>query len=130
MIVVDASALAEVALRTTTARRVQDVLLDHGELHAPALLDFELASIFRSAHLRDDVGWDDLALSLSIVAALPIVRHDAEPLMTRMLELAHSVSAYDAAYIALAEALDAPLLTLDRHLGRAHGHEATVLVVD
>lgn len=129
MIVVDASALAEVALRTTTGRQVQDTLLQHGELHAPALLDFELASIFRSAYLRDDIGWDDLSLSLSVVMALSIVRHDAGPLMTRMLELAHSVSAYDAAYIALAEALDVPLLTLDRRLGRTHGHRADVLVI-
>jgi predicted nucleic acid-binding protein len=60
------------------------------------------------------------------LASLPLHRHGHAPLLSRVWELRESMTAYDAAYIALAEGLEAPLLTCDAKLRRSHGHDARV----
>ena len=60
---------------------------------------------------------------------LPVHRHPHDILLPRIWELRRSVTAYDAAYVALAEALDAPLLTRDGKLARSHGHRARIELV-
>ena len=67
--------------------------------------------------------------ALQDLADFPLIRFSHEPFLERMWELRHSLSAYDAAYIALAEALNAPLVTCDARLARAHGHGARVEVL-
>jgi predicted nucleic acid-binding protein len=66
------------------------------------------------------------AAALEDLAALDISRYEHEPLLSRVWELGENVTAYDAVYLALAELLDAPLLTLDGRLATAPGHAATV----
>jgi predicted nucleic acid-binding protein len=68
--------------------------------------------------------------ALQDYGGLVIDKHSHRDLLARIWQLRDSVTAYDAAYLALAEALDAPLLTCDTKLGRAHGHRASVEVVE
>jgi predicted nucleic acid-binding protein len=74
----------------------------------------------------DAVGPDLAAAALEDLAALDIARYEHEPLLGRVWELRHTVTAYDAVYLALAEVLDAPLVTFDRRLAAAPGHTARV----
>lgn len=75
------------------------------------------------------VGAPALIEALRDLAGFPLTRFSHEPLLERIWELRHSLSAYDAAYVALAESLDAPLVTCDARLARARGHAARVEVL-
>jgi predicted nucleic acid-binding protein len=128
--VVDASAVIEALLRTPLGERCTDRLLRPNDpLFAPHLLDVEVTQVLRRyaerGDLRDKRGHE----ALQDLAAFSLIRCSHEPLLERMWELRHSLSAYDAAYIALAEALDAPLVTCDARMARAHGHGARVEVL-
>ncbi len=130
MTVVDASAVIEMLLCTRLGTLCSDRLLRAGELLcAPHLIDVEVIQVLRRyagrAELSDARGEE----ALRDLADLPLQRYPHEPLLTRLWELRGSLSAYDAAYVALAEALDAPLVTCDGRLGRANGHEAKVEVL-
>ena len=92
-------------------------------LHAPHLLDVEVASILRRYHLSGELSAED---GREALAGLDIARYPHDPLLPRVWELRASVTAYDAVYLALAEVLEAPLLTLDRRLARARSHGARV----
>src|ERR1700750_490313 len=130
MIVVDASALVEVLLRTPAAGAVQRQLFDAQEtLHAPYLVDVEVAQALR---LYGAIGALDPELgrqALVELADLPMRRYPHNFLLPRVWELRNNLTAYDAVYVALAEALDAPLLTRDRRLPNAARHEARVAIV-
>lgn len=127
MIVVDASVLVDVLLRRREDLQLERRLFDGGEsLHAPHLIDLETAHVLRrfaAARLMDNrraaEGVEDLAL-------YPIIRHSHTMLLPRIWTLRHVAGAYDAAYLALAEALGATLVTRDRRLARVVGHAATV----
>lgn len=98
-------------------------------LHAPHLLSVEVTQVLRR-YVRTGVVDRTLAEGALIdLDELDVARYDHEPLLPRMWELRDDVTAYDAAYIALAEALAAPLLTLDERLADAPGHRATVELV-
>ena len=130
MTVVDASAVIEMLLRTPLGVLCTDRLLRPGELLcSPHLIDVEVLQVLRRyaarAELSDDRG-DEARKDL---ADLPLQRYPHQPLLARIWELRRSLSAYDAAYVALAEALDAPLVTCDGRLGRAHGHGARIEVL-
>jgi predicted nucleic acid-binding protein len=126
LIVVDASALADMLIGVTdSADWARQTLAAEHALHAPDLVDYEVMSAFRRAALAGELGAAEGASALADYAALPVVRYP--PLTARMWELRAVLTAYDAAYVALAEALDAPLVTTDLRLARAHGHQATVL---
>jgi len=130
MIVVDASALADVLLRVPTAKRVEERLLDSSEaLHAPHLIDLEILQVLRRFAARGR--WQDAraAEALSDFEAIRITRHAHAPLRDRIWELRANVTAHDAAYIALAELLRCPLVTRDRRLTKAPGHRADVEVL-
>lgn len=130
MIVVDASALADVLLRLPSAVRAQKRILDSDEeIHAPHLIDLEMLQVFRRLAARG--GTDDAraAEALADFAAIRISRHAHAPLRERIWELRENVTAYDAAYIALAELLRCPLVTRDRRLSKAPGLRADVEVL-
>jgi predicted nucleic acid-binding protein len=130
MIVTDASVVVELLLGTEGASRIADRLLDPEEtLHAPHLLDVEVAQALRRYALAGDVTPRMGELGLSDLLDLPIVRHPHTLLLPRIWELRRSISAYDAAYVALAEALGAPLLTRDARLARSHGHRARIELI-
>jgi len=130
VIVVDASAIVEFILDTADADAVSARLFESGvSLHAPHLLDVEVAQVLRrfaAAGALDDRRGSG---ALADLADLPIRRYPHDMLLPRVWELRHTMSAYDATYVALAEALGATLLTRDRRLlAAADKHVAIDLV--
>ena len=127
MIVVDASALIEVLLRTPAANAVEGHLFASGEtLHAPHLLDIEVAQVIRRYAAKGEIDGERGREALDDLADLRIQRYPHDFLLPRVWALRDNVTAYDAVYIALAEVLDAVLLTRDRRLAGAAGHHARV----
>ncbi len=130
MIVPDASAILEVLLQTPAAEPVEARLFDQSEsLHAPYLLDIEVAQVLRRYVARRELMARRGEEALEVLAAFPLARYPHEPLLPRVWALRTNLSAYDAAYVALAEALGATLLTRDRRLAAAPGHSARVEVI-
>jgi predicted nucleic acid-binding protein len=130
MIVVDASAMIEALLRTPAAAAVDARLFEPGEtLHAPHLLDVEVAQVIRRYVANGDIDADRGREALDDLADLRLRRYPHDVLLPRIWELRHNLTAYDAAYVALAEALDAPLLTRDRRLAAAAGVRARVELI-
>lgn len=91
------------------------------QIAAPHLIDCEVASVIRRAHLRGDVSARRAIQALADLADLPILRAPHAPFLGRIWELHPTLTPYDATYVALAEALDAMLLTADGRLARAPG---------
>ena len=130
MIVVDASAILEVLLASPHAARIADMLFAPGEsLHAPHLLDLEVAQVLRRFVSSRDLSAERGQEALDDLLDLPLTRYPHGPLLVRVWELRANVTANDAAYLALAEALDAPLVTRDAWLKSAPGHSALVELV-
>lgn len=99
------------------------------ELHAPALLDFEVLSVLRGLTIGGHVSTARAHDLLSDYDDLPLRRWPfAHGLRRRAFQLRDNVSAYDAAYVALAEALECPLVTRDARLARSSGHTAEITV--
>ena len=129
MIAVDASAILEVLLRTARGARIEDRLLSRGDsLHAPHLLDVEVAQVLRRYAAAGSVTSERGVQALTDLGDLPIHRYPHDVLLPRIWELRHNVTAYDGAYLALAETLAAPLVTCDGRLASAPGHAAHVEV--
>lgn len=128
-LVVDASALVELLLQRHRASGVRAALERARTLHAPHLIDLEVLHALRSLQLRGFLDQERAALAVHTFAQLPIERYAHAPFTPRIWALRHAVTSYDAAYIALSEVLDAPLLTCDARLEHSHGHGANVIVV-
>lgn len=127
MIVADASALLELLLGTDAAPRAAARLLDPAEtLHAPHLVDVEVTQAIRRYAAAGELSARQGERALADLLDLPLMRYGHAVLLHRAWELRHAVTAYDAMYLALAEALDAPLVTRDAKLARAHGHRARI----
>lgn len=127
MRVLDASVVIEILIRTPLGvRQAARVLSSDTSLHAPHLLDVEVLHVVRRLALTGDLDRQRAEEAMNTLADLPLVRHGHTAYIARMWELRASMTAYDAAYIALAEGLRAVLLTCDGRLARAHGHRATV----
>ena len=126
MIVLDASAIVELLLGTPLGAKVAARVARSDELHAPHLLDVEVLSCLRRLQrvgaFSDERAWQ----MLRALHDLDVERHPHDGLLPRAWELRQSSTAYDAMYVALAEALRAPLLTLDERLAKASGHDARV----
>ena len=130
MIVLDASAVLDLLLRTPEGLLLEGRIFAPGEtLHAPHLIDVEVARVLRRYTMLGDLSALRAGQALDDLADLPISRYPHYLLLPRIWELRDNVTAYDAAYIALAEALPAPLLTRDRSLASAPGHAAAVELV-
>ncbi|HLQ39163.1 MAG TPA: type II toxin-antitoxin system VapC family toxin [Planctomycetota bacterium] len=130
MIVVDASAMTELLLQTAVGARVEARLLrDDDRLHAPHLLDVEVLQALRRFVRTGDVDQDRARQAIEDLMLFDILRHAHHDLLGRAFELRGNLSAYDAVYVALAEALDARFVTCDRPLGAAPGHRARVEVI-
>jgi predicted nucleic acid-binding protein len=127
VIVVDASILLEVLLNTPAGIAIADRFFVEGEtLHAPHLLDLEVTQVLRRYARAGDVDARRGAQALHDLAELPVRRYSHEPFLTRIWELRDNLTAYDAAYVALAEALDAALVTRDTALAVPRVHRARV----
>lgn len=127
---IDASALLEILLRTDRADRLMERALSGSEhMHAPQLLDIEITQVLRRLVRQKEVTAPRAEQALQDLSNLLIERHDHQTLIPRIWQLRDSLTAYDGAYVALAEALAAPLLTCDAKLAGAHGHRATIELI-
>lgn len=126
----DASAAVELIVRGPASQRVTDRILDaEVSLHAPYLIDLEVAQVLRRYTRGGEISSRRAEEALEWFLNLPINRYPHSPFLRRVWQLRDNLTAYDAAYVSLAEALGAPLLTLDARLARTHGHSAVVELV-
>lgn len=125
MIVVDSSLAIELFLPTPLGERIAERVFDE-ERHVPHLIDVEFASALRRLTRFGGLDGNAAQRALDNFGDWRLVRHEHGNLLPRIWQLRDSVSAYDAAYVALAEMLEAPLLTCDAKLSRAHGHRARI----
>lgn len=127
MIVVDASVIIEVLLQTNDGLVIAERLLKPREtLHAPHLIDVEVTQVLRRYVLRGELYEERARQALDVLAVFPLTRYAHEPLLTRMWDLRANLTAYDAAYVALAEGLRATLVTRDKRLAVAPGMTSKV----
>ena len=130
MIVVDASALLEFLLQTSLGARVEARLFrDDGDLHAPHLVDVEIVQGLRRLVRAGEVSSGRADQAIEDLTDLDLHRHAHIDLLGRAWKLRDNFSAYDAMYVALAEALEAPIVTCDHPLGKAPGHRARIEVI-
>lgn len=127
MIVLDASAAIELILNTETGGRVAEAIAPPGiSLSAPHVIDVEVAQALRRYAQSETISARRGKLALEHLAQLDVTRYGHQELLPRIWALRQNLTAYDAAYVALAEVLDAPLLTLDARLAAAPGHQARI----
>lgn len=128
MIVVDSAAVVDALIGAADSDALHAHLAAE-ELHAPGLLDYEVVSAVRGLTLGNHLSATRARDLLTDFDDLTIERWPAaDALRRRAFQLRDSISAYDAAYVALAEALDCPLVTRDARLGRSTGHDARIEV--
>ncbi len=127
MIVLDASAAVEFILGTPSGERVGVRIARPGEtLHAPHLIDIEVTSVLRRWVRHGQLAAERAAEALVDLQDLAMVRYPHGVLLESVWELRPNASAYDTAYLSLAEGLEAPLVTCDRRIARIPAHRAVV----
>ena len=131
MIVIDASAVLEFLLQTSLGARVEARLLRDGdELHVPHLLDVEVVQGLRRLVRTGEVSAVRADEAIADLMDLDVHRHPHLDLLGRAWKLRDNITAYDAMYVALAEAIDAPMVTCDRPLAAAPGHRVRIEVIE
>jgi len=129
VIVADASAVVEVLLNTPSGLEIRRYLAAEETIHVPHILDLEVLQVLRRYARLSAANSPRVEEALQDYASMQLNRHGHLALLPRIWELRHNWTAYGAAYIALAEALDAPLITRDHALASRSGHRARVLVL-
>lgn len=129
MIVVDASVLVPALADDGVHGEVARARLVGERLVAPALVDLEVTSVLRGLALKGSLGIDRATAALADLIDLPVERVDHRQLVGRCWELRDNLTPYDAAYVALAEHLEVPLVTADERLSRASGIRCDIEVV-
>lgn len=130
MIVVDASAMVALLLRTSAAPAIEARLFGEQQaLHAPELIDVEVTQVLRRYSISGQLDTERGRTVMTDLMEFPMTRHPHGVLMQRVWELRHNLSAYDAVYLALAESLDAALLTDDQRLVTATRRHSWVQVL-
>jgi predicted nucleic acid-binding protein len=127
-VVCDASAVIAVLLDSGSAGQWATARLSDAELFAPTLLPYECANVIRRSELGGAIGADQAAQAHADLLDLAIELWPYDLLATRAWELRANLSSYDAAYVALAETLTAPLVTLDQRILRAPGITCSVSI--
>ena len=130
MIVLDASAMVAILVGSGPgAERIREKVEAPGEsLHVPHVMELEVLHALRRLALLDALSRERSSEALTDLGNISFTRYPHAPLIGRIWELRENLTAYDAAYLALAEALDAPLITMDAGLARAPGIRAAVEV--
>ena len=129
MIVLDTSAAIDCMLRTPIGQRIAQRVFRHGEtVHTVHLLDLEFAQVLRRLVREKTITTRRAEEAIQDLGALRMTRYAPALLLDRVWQLRANLSAYDAAYVALAEGLKASLITRDRRLAAAPGHRAAVEV--
>lgn len=128
MIVVDASCLYEIVIDSPRADSIRQRLAGEPDQAAPHIVDIEVFSLIRRDELKGGLDSTIAALAVDDLRTWPGERYGHRALLDRAWELRHSVRGWDAAYVALAEVLDATLLTLDTRLAHADGPRCRIEV--
>lgn len=121
VLVIDASAFTELIVGGEGAGMVREAIGDDGEWCAPEHFSVEVLSALRGLWLGQRMSSHAFVTAADRLAATALAIYSVRPLITRIVELAPNVSAYDAGYVALAESLDVPLVSTDRRLRAAPG---------
>lgn len=122
MIVLDASAVLELILNTERGAAVRRRIASPGvSLHSPHLVDLEIAQVLRRLTRSAAIDESRAAQALLSLVGLDVSRHRHDDLLPRIWALRDNLTAYDACYVALAEALEAPLVTFDERIARCPG---------
>jgi predicted nucleic acid-binding protein len=128
MIVVDASIVLDLLLVTNRSRAIRARLATE-RLLAPHLLDIEVAQVLRRYERTKVLTARRGEEALQDLAALPVARYPHTALLPRIWQLRQNLTGYDAAYVALAEMFEVPLLTTDEKMAAAPGHRATIELI-
>jgi predicted nucleic acid-binding protein len=126
VLVVDTSAVLNALVAEDPSSELLERLAADRDLHAPHLIDIEFLHALRRLCLTGDLSEDRAGDARTDFRDLALIRYPHEELADRIWELRHNLTAYDAAFVALAEALEAPLVTGDGKLAAAPGHGARV----
>lgn len=127
MIVADASSIAELLLARPAAAKIRVALSRHPELHVPEHFHVELLSVLRRYAIRGELSQRRAAEALAALADLRAVRYPVIELAEAVWDLRSELTAYDAAYLALARRLDVGLVTLDGGLAKAAAKEGRLM---
>lgn len=130
VIIADASVVVEVLLGSDEKGAAIRDRLAATDVHCPHLVDLEVTAALRRLVARKRVSADQARFALSALPWMSITRHSHKQYLPRIWELRDSVTAYDAAYVALAERAGAPLLTVDRRLAETHGPRCRIEVLE
>ncbi len=129
MIVLDASAVVDWLLQTPAGQRIeQRIYARNDALHTVHLLDVEFAQVLRRLVREGTLSRKRAEEAMEDLIAVRVTRYPPVVLLHRIWQLRQNLSAYDAAYVALAEELKAPLITRDQKIAAAPGHRATIEV--
>jgi predicted nucleic acid-binding protein len=126
VLVVDTSAVLEAIVASDPAPGLIERINSDGDLHAPHLIDIEALHALRRLNSLGQLSDERAADAIADFRELAVVRYPHTGLIDRIWELRHNLSAYDAAFVASAEILQAPLVTCDRRLATATGHAAAI----
>ncbi len=126
MLVVDASCLCEVLINGTGAAAIRERMAADPDHAAPSVIDVEVFSVLRRERLRGTLDRTEADQAIEDLAAWPGERFGHRLLLRRAWELRETVRGWDAMYVALAEVLDAALVTTDRRLAKATGPRCAI----
>lgn len=126
MLVVDASAVLDAIVARDPAPGLVDRLAEGGDLHAPHLIDVEVLHALRRLNALGELSEERASDALADFRDLALIRYSHVGLHIRIWELRRNLTAYDAAYVVLAEILGIPLVTCDDRLSGAPGHRAHI----
>lgn len=126
MLVLDTSAILDAIAAEQPAPGLLARLSADGDFHAPHLIDIEILHALRGMVMREEITAERAADARTDFADTVLLRYPHEPLSDRIWRLRHNLTAYDAAFVALAETLEAPLITCDGRLASSSGHDAEI----
>ena len=129
MIVVDSSVIVDLLLHAAGLRSLSERLSSDPSWHAPQILDLEVTDVLRKREARGLVSAARATDAVDFLPKLPLTRWPHMPFLPRIWRLRANLRAYDASYVALAEALDVPLITRDRRIAGAPGHRARIELI-